>query len=113
MGSFCLLVALMSPFLKIVYIMHLYQTMEGEKEAEREQQDLLGCHQGADGSQMDWPCLLFRTRRIPHHTSAQASGFAQSPVCSSKDTLMGKELPFLGSLLLDALIFLAGVFCEH
>lgn len=93
-----------------------HKTTKGEKEAEGEQQDMLGCHQGLDASQMELPCLLFRPRGIHHHVRLPKPlvllGY-QFALCTSKDTLMRKELLFPGSLLLDALIFLEGVFCEH
>lgn len=117
-GLFCLLIALMALFKKLCVSVLFHKTTKGEKEAEGEQQDMLGCHQGLDASQMELPCLLLRPRGIHHHhhhvclpKPLVLLGY-QFALCTSKDTLTRKELAFPRSLL-DALIFLEGVFCEH
>lgn len=88
--------------------------MKGEKETEREYQDLLGCYQGLEGSQ-----TCHASCSDPGESPAHAWALWFCPVTSllcahqTMGTLMAKELAFLGPLLLETLIFLEGVFCEH
>lgn len=76
---------------------------------QKERITILGCHQDFPAWQMDLPCLLLWPRGSHHHVSLPeplALLHCQLALCTSEETLMRKELAFLGSVLLNTLIFL-------